>query len=277
MHRSCQGTVELLLFGASLTTFFLSGRMSLSQSKRNPGESCMKGKWLSVVALAVLGGLLFSVSSCGRDQQLVSIQIQPNTETFGSSDTPPQSDAGLQVQLRALGTYIHPPVTKDITSQVTWFSNDTQMMTVDASGMLTAVGQSCGSTLVSATVKTNTSSGGVSSNGAIVTGYMTGNLVCFTGSGTGGGGGGGSGPSITLTFLGTGSGQVTSNPTGLSCASSVGTCSAPFPSGSTVTLTAAPTGTFGGWGGGCDSVTGSGLICTINNLTAARAVTATFN
>ena len=29
------------------------------------------------------------------------------------------------MQLRALGTYIHPPVTKDITNQVTWESNTT--------------------------------------------------------------------------------------------------------------------------------------------------------
>jgi len=236
----------------------------------------MKGKWLSVAALVVVGGVLLSLASCGRDQQLVSIQVQPTTETFGDAKTPPPLDAGLQVQLRALGSYIHPPVTKDITSQVTWSSNDPQMMTVDSSGMLTVVGQSCGSTLIAATVTTNTSSGGISSHGALVTGYMTGNVVCFSSSGSGGGGGA-SGPTITLTFGGSGTGTVTSTPTGLSCASSAGSCVATFPSGANLTLTASPTGNFGGWSGGCDSTSGSGLNCVINNLTAPRAVTATFN
>lgn len=233
----------------------------------------MKAKYLSMAALAVVAGVLVSLSSCGRDQQLVSIQVQPTSETFGASDIPVSADAGAQVQLRALGTYIHPPVTKDITTQVTWSSNTPQMMTVDSSGLLTVTGLSCGGTLISATMTTNTSTGGISSNGALVTGSMTGNVTCFS---SGSGGGGGSGPSITLTFQGTGTGTVASSPSGLSCASSVGTCSATFPSGSTVTLTATPSGTFGGWGG-CDSTTGSGLGCVINNVTAARAVTATFN
>lgn len=232
-------------------------------------------KWFGIVLLLAASGGLLSLPSCGRSQELVSIQVQPQVETFGATNIQVIANAGSQVQLRALGTYIHPPVTKDITNQVTWNSNTTQMFTVDATGMLTATGLSCGGTLVSATLTTNTSAGGLSSSGALVTGYMTANVVCF--SSTGGGGGGGSGPSITLNFLGTGSGTVTSSPPGLSCASTAGTCSSSsFASGSTVTLTAAPNGTFGGWTG-CDGVSGSGLVCTINNLTTARTVSATFN
>jgi hypothetical protein len=229
-------------------------------------------KWFGVTALIVTAITLLSLSSCGRDQELVSIQVQPQTETFGASNIPVNLDAGLQVQLRALGTYIHPPVTKDITNQVTWASNDTQMMTVDSTGLLTATGITCGTSLVAATVTTNKSAGGLSSSGAVITGYMTGNVICFSSSGTGG-----TGPSITLNFLGTGSGTVTSSPAGLSCASSAGTCtSAAFASGSTVILTAAPSGTFGGWNG-CTSVDGTGLVCTVSNLTTAVTVTATFN
>lgn len=235
-------------------------------------------KWFGIVLLLVASGVLLTLPSCGRSQQLVSIQVQPQVETFGAGDIPVMANAGSQVQLRALGTYIHPPVTKDITSEVTWNSNTPQMFTVDATGLLTATGLSCGGTLVSATLTTNTSAGGLSSSGALVTGYMTANVVCFSSSsGGGGGGGGGTGPSLTLNFLGTGSGTVTSSPPGLSCASTAGTCSSSnFASGSTVMLTAAPNGTFGGWGG-CDGVSGSGLVCTINNLTTARTVTATFN
>jgi hypothetical protein len=228
----------------------------------------MRGKWLSIAVLAAVASSLFNVTSCGRDQELVSIQIQPAVETFGASNIPVPADRGLTVQLRALGTYIHPPVTKDITTQVTWASNDTQMMTVDSNGLLTATGISCGGTLISATVTTNKSLGGISSSGALVTGYMTGNVVCFTGSG------GGVLPVLTLTFAGTGSGTVTSSPPGLSCASSA-PCLAQAQSGAVITLTATPISpsTLGNWLN-CDS--GPTNPCTVT-MTGNKTVTATFN
>ena len=67
-----------------------------------------------VGAFIVAGAMTMSLS-CARDQQLVSITIQPDTQTFGASNIPVPADAGLSVQLRALGHYVHPPVTKDIT------------------------------------------------------------------------------------------------------------------------------------------------------------------
>ena len=194
------------------------------------------------------------LTSCAHEQQLTSITVQPKTETFGAANIPVSADTGLNVQLRALGTFIHPPVTKDITDQVIWNSNTPDLVTVTPSGLLVVTGVACGSALVSATVTTNKSSGNLDSSGAIVTGNMTANVVCF-----------GSGPTLTVNFAGTGSGTVTSSPSGLSCAT---TCSAHFPSG-TVILTA----TFGGWSG-CDST--SGQACTVN-LTSDRTVTVTFN
>jgi hypothetical protein len=231
----------------------------------------MNGKWLSIVVLVAVAGLLFGVNSCGRSQELVSIQIQPVSETFGASNIPVSSDKGLTVHLRALGTYIHPPVTKDVTSTVTWASNDTQMMTVDATGLLTVTGLSCGGTLVSATLKTNTSAGGLSSSGAIVTGYMTGNVICPTGTG-----GGSGNPALTLTFLGSGTGTVTSNPLGFSCTNPGPCVTQAFTSGTPVTLTATPIGTssFGTWAG-CDSSISTNP-CTLA-LVGNRNVTVTFN
>jgi len=85
-----------------------------------------------------------SLSSCARDQQLTSITVQPPIETFGATNIPVNLDAGLDVQLRALGTYIHPPVTKDITNQVTWNSNTPDMVTVSSTGLITDTGFSCG-------------------------------------------------------------------------------------------------------------------------------------
>ena len=230
----------------------------------------MNGKWLSVTALVVVAGALLTVSSCGRDQQLVSIQIQPSVETFGASNIPVQANAGSQVQLRALGTYIHPPVTKDITNEVTWSSNDPQMMTVNSTGLLMATGDECGGTLVSATVNTNTSEGGINSNGAIVTGYMTGNVVCFTSSG-----GGSGNPALSVIFA-RGTGSVTSSPMGLGTCTSPGPCiSQSFTSGTTVTLTATPAApsTTASWPT-CPS--GSANVCTVN-LSGDTFVTVAFN
>jgi hypothetical protein len=75
---------------------------------------------------------------------------------------------------------------------------------------------------------------------------------------------------LTVAKAGTGSGTVTSSPSGISCGS---TCSASYTSGTSVTLTAtAATGsTFTGWSGTC-SGTGS---CTAA-MSQARTVTATF-
>jgi len=229
----------------------------------------MKGKWLALVVLVVTATALLSLS-CGRSQQLVSIAIQPSVETIGSSTTPVIDDFGAQVQLRALGTYIHPPVTKDITNQVTWSSNTPQMFTVSSTGLLSATGLSCGGTLVSATANTNTSTGGISSSGAIVTGYMTGNVVCFTGTG-----GGGGNPALSLTFLGTGTGTVASNPLGLSCTNPGPCITQAFTSGTTVMLTATPSGTSttATWPT-CPS--GNANVCTVN-LSGNATVTVAFN
>ncbi len=215
----------------------------------------------------VLAAFLISSLSCAHDQQLVSITVEPSTETFGASNIPVPLDAGLSVQLRALGNYIHPPVQKDITSQVTWASNTPDMVTVNSTGLITATGNSCGGTLISATVNTNSSAGNRSSSGAIVTGTMQANVVCFTGSGPGGS------PILTVTLAGAGTGTVSSSPAGISCPSA---CSASFASGTSVTLTATPTGssTFGSWSSGCNSV--SGNTCTVV-LNADTTITATFN
>jgi len=217
----------------------------------------------------VLAAFMVSALSCGRDQQLVSITIVPDTETFGASNIPVPDDAGLAVQLRALGQYIHPPVTKDVTNQVTWGSDDIQMFTVTPTGLLVATGGSCGGSVISATVQTNSSAGNLSSSGAIVTASMQANVVCFTGTGSGG-----SGPILTVDFgAGTGSGSVTITPGGINCAT---TCSESFASGSVVNVTATANSgsTFGSWNN-CDSV--SGQTCIISSLTADRTVTVTFN
>jgi hypothetical protein len=131
----------------------------------------------------VLAAVLYvtGLTSCAHEQQLTSITVQPNKEVFGAANIPVSADAGLTVQLRAIGNYIHPPVSKDITDQVVWKSNTPEIATVDAAtGLVTATGGACGDALISATFTTNHSIGNVSSTGAIVTGDMTTTVICST-------------------------------------------------------------------------------------------------
>jgi hypothetical protein len=229
----------------------------------------MLRKFSGFAFLVAIGALLFSLANCGRDQELVGIQIQPSTETFGDGTEPVSSDNGLTVQLQALGTYIHPPVTKDITNQVVWASNDTQMMTVNSTGLVTATGGVCGSTLVSASVTTNKSSGGITSDGAIVIGYMTGNVTCFTGTGSGGG------PVLTLAFGSNATGTVSVSPSGFSC-TSPNPCTDPFAAGTALTVTATPTGssTTATWQG-CPVTTNTN-VCTFT-IEQDTTLTVTFS
>jgi hypothetical protein len=140
----------------------------------------MRKKVSALLGLCVALFLLASLSACGHEQQLVSITIIPAVENFGSTKIPVSANAGANVQLRALGSYIHPPVTKDITNQVAWVSNTPDMITVDSTGLITATGLSCGGTIISATVTTNHSEGNIDSKGAIVTGSMQANVICPT-------------------------------------------------------------------------------------------------
>jgi phospholipase C len=76
---------------------------------------------------------------------------------------------------------------------------------------------------------------------------------------------------LTVQQAGTGSGTVISTPSGIDCPS---TCSAKFPKGASVKLTASPrTGSaFAGWSGAC----AGSATCAVA-LTSAKLVTATFN
>ena len=63
---------------------------------------------LALGALVAVGAAL-SLPSCGHDQKLVSVTVQPTTFTF-------LTQAGSE-QFTAAANYIHPPATKDVTSR----------------------------------------------------------------------------------------------------------------------------------------------------------------
>jgi hypothetical protein len=214
----------------------------------------MNRKWFSVIALIAVATFFSSLSSCGFNQHLVSIQIQPSGgATFGAVDPK------LAVDFTALGTYVHPPQTKDITTEVTWQSDTPEVATVTSAGVVSP-NTNCGTANVFATFYDSPND--VVSNSALVTVDGPASLGCPQ-----------SGALLNLAVSITGgSGTVTSSPAGIDCGP---TCAAPFTLGSTVDLIAAPISpsTSVAWGN-CSSASGS--VCTVI-LDANTVVTATFN
>jgi hypothetical protein len=217
----------------------------------------MSRKWFSILALIAAATIMLNSLSCGFNQHLVSISIAPSGATFGAADPT------LYVDFTASGTYDHPPETKDITSQVTWQSDTPQVATVTSAGAVSP-SQGCGSANIFATFYDSPNM--VTSNEAHVVVDGPASVGC-TPAGTP--------PILTISFAGTGNGTVTGP--GLSC-STPGACSDQFTIGTTITLTASPTGssTFGGWAN-CNSTSGpSATVCTVI-LENNTSVTATFN
>ena len=220
---------------------------------------------LAVGAVMAVGAAL-SLSSCGRDQKLVSIAVTPQSAIY---PTPSSS----YVNFTATGTYIHPPATKNITAQVTWAADVPELLVINQNGVpgqIAPNGIDCGISNISATAPEGT---GGSQN--IVIGYATvtvqnpQNPLCPGGSTTQG--------ELVVTPSGTGSGTVTSAPGGISCPGTA--CGAQFPAGALVTLTATANAgsTFATWAG-CTPVPTNPDECTVTVPGGGVVnVTATFN
>jgi hypothetical protein len=203
---------------------------------------------LALGALVVLGAAL-SLPSCGHDQKLVGLTVQPTTFTF-------LTQAGSE-QYTATATYIHPPATKDVTSQATWKVDD-GVVAINAGKASPDPSLGCGGGTISASLPEGT---GGSSN--IVIGYATVTVdnpadpLCP-----------GGGKVATLNVGVVGMGTVTSAPAGISCP---GTCSATYDVGASVLLTASTAPAA--WGN-CPGA--SSNTCVVNIAAGGNAVTATF-
>jgi hypothetical protein len=213
-------------------------------------------KWFSVTALVITACVLLSVSSCARNQHLVSIAIQPGDGTFGGVDP------NLSFQYRAYGTYVHPPKTTDITDQATWQTSSSQVVQFTSPGLVSP-NTNCGVAQVFATM--HDSPNDIVSNTVSITVKGPVTLGCPQGSG--------STNTLQLDVTNVNDGTIVSSPGGIICPFA---CSAVFPMGTLVTLSATPIPgqNFTGWGTGCDSQ--SVMNCSVL-MNADRTVTASFD
>jgi len=200
---------------------------------------------------------LSSLSSCARPTQLVAISITPSTGgSFGAVDP------SLYFQFTAIGTYIHPPKTVDVTDQVDWQSDNPQVITISSTGVASP-NLNCGVAQVFAEMHQDgndilSNQDSITVNGPAADGCTP------------------AGPQPSLTLNMTGTGTVVSNPPGIDCQSTSTTpasCNSTFITGTTVTLTGTPTGTSTvvSWSG-CSSSNGTQCIVILeNNITVTAA------
>jgi hypothetical protein len=201
----------------------------------------MNAKWFSILALIAAATLFLSLPSCGFNQHLVSIQVVPPGATFNT--------VGSSVVFTAMGTYEHPPSTKDITNLVTWSVDSQNLVTITDTSLVTAI-SICGT-------------GNLYANY-----YDSPNQVTGSATLTGGGVGTGTCNQAVLTVdISGGTGTVIDSTGVINCP---GTCSADFTLGSQIALTATPSPIS--WTG-CTSFTGN--TCTVL-LNADTTVTAVF-
>src|SRR6202035_408658 len=103
----------------------------------------MSRKWFSVLVLIATAAVFLSFSSCAYNQHLVSIKVVPPGATFTS--------VGSSIIFKAVGTYNHPPETKDITSKVQWSVDSQNLVAITNTSLVTAL-SICGTGSITASL-----------------------------------------------------------------------------------------------------------------------------
>jgi hypothetical protein len=179
-------------------------------------------KWFGATALVIAACSLLSLSSCARNQHLISISIQPGNGTFGAVDP------SAFFLYKAYGTYEHPPKTVDITNQVTWQTDNPQVAQFTSPGTVSP-NTNCGVAQIFASM--HDSPNDIVSNLVSITVDGPASLGCPQGTATN---------ILSVNVSPMADGMVTSSPAGINCGGSGFICAVAFSSGSTVLLTASP-------------------------------------
>ena len=138
----------------------------------------MNRKWFSIAAVLTAAMVLLSLSNCARSRKLVSIAVTPP----GTNITLTGFGQVVGTQFTALGTYIHPPESRDITSQAVWTTDSPSIITMDPSqpGLVNTTGTGCGTNLgVTASVYSDPAN---PSAGSVVVGTTTINVSFSSGT-----------------------------------------------------------------------------------------------
>ncbi len=132
----------------------------------------MKQSQARIGALAACFLVCLLIPSCGSDHVLTAITVSPQNSTIVGP--------GVQVQFMAIGTFIHPPETKDVTDLVNWSTTTPQILLISNTGLATSAPTGCGFNLgVTATYYTNASN---HSAGNVVVGSSTVNVESAKGT-----------------------------------------------------------------------------------------------
>jgi hypothetical protein len=95
--------------------------------------------WALVVAIVLAFPL-----GCGHPTTMVGLTVTPTTAGVVGEGV-----AG-QIQFKALGQFVHPTETRDVTNQVAWSSAIPNVVTVNQQGLATS-GLACGVSTITAT------------------------------------------------------------------------------------------------------------------------------
>lgn len=209
--------------------------------------------------------MLVSVLSCGHPMSLQSITITPTNYTV--TGTGPGL-AAFTIPYHAYGHFIHPTETVDITNQVTWSADATEIADFNATpttppGVITPTANgSCGIVDITATagklVIGPGSTDEIETQTATFTVNDTSNPNC----------GGIQTPTLAVDEIN--SGTVSSTPVGINCTDNGAGCSAAFTTGTPVLLIANAPATFSP-----NCTTESATSCEIV-MSSSAIVTVTF-
>jgi YVTN family beta-propeller protein len=217
----------------------------LSCNLQISSDPTTNGPRTALMTINSTNGLAASTQSAplsGTGISLVSIAVTPASTSVTATKT---------VQFTATGTF-NDNSTQDLTNFVNWTSSSSGIATINPGGLATGVAAG-GPITITAT-----------SGNIFGTAQLTVNPLVVTFP-------------LNVTLIGTGTGSVTDNLGSINCVNTAGvisgTCSANYPAGTVVNLTASATqpSTFGGYLGAC---TGTGA-CSVT-MNSAQSVTASF-
>ncbi len=126
----------------------------------------MKRSYIGLaMGVLVIVSAFLAFPSCGFDRKLVSITINPSGASIVGPD--------VTVNFQAIGNYIHPPDSRDITDSVVWTSAAPQVIQILSPGVAQS-GFACGTNI---TITATWYSNPQTQTGAVVVGTATVNVT----------------------------------------------------------------------------------------------------